>query len=225
MTRFTRSVAMVTLTLAAPLLAADGPLQSGLPVGSDLPGPISAMSIAGEFAARYHDPITDNALNPGVVVFIWEMPSPGQPLANLVQGMDGLVKQFPDIRWGLDVIVLDDGGYQKALTSKIDEAKFVTDLDLTKAMKEKNERVAQLQNLSKKLDLKLVEFSLGREDGAAGYHISSDAGMTMLLYYKFKVLGNWSLSKKDLTDEAIQKTLNELKARLAKIEKPMQGRR
>jgi hypothetical protein len=225
MTRFTGSVAVVALTLAAPLLAADQPLQSGLPTGSDLPGPVRAMSIAGEFAARYHDPITDNALNPGVIVFIWEMPSAGQPLAKLIQGMDGLVKQFPDIRWGLDVIVLDDGGYQKALVSRIDEAKYVTDLPLTAAMKAKDERVAQLQNLSKELGLKLVEFSLGREDGAAGYHISPDAGMTMLLYYKFKVMGNWSLSKKELTDEAVQKALNELKARLAKIEKPMQGRR
>jgi hypothetical protein len=183
------------------------------------------MSITGEFAARYHDPITDNALNPGVIVFMWELPSLKQPLARLIQGMDGLVKQFPDIRWGLDVIVLDDGGYQQALVSKIDEGKYVTDLPLTKALKEKDERVRQLQSLSKELGLKLVEFSLGREDGAAGYHINPDAGMTMLLYYKFKVLGNWSVSKKDLTDEAVQKTLNELKARLAKIEKPMQGRR
>jgi hypothetical protein len=218
-------VAVITLTLVAPLLAADQPLQSGLPIGSDLPGPVRALSISGEFAARYHDPITDNALNPGVIVFVWEMPSPGQPLAKLVQGMDGLVKTFPDIRWGLDVIVLDDGGYQKALVSKIDESKYVTDLDLTKAMKEKDERVAQLQNLSKELGLKLVEFSLGREDGAQGYHINPDAGMTMLLYYKFKVIGNWTVSKKEMTDEAVQKTLNELKARLAKIEKPMQGRR
>jgi hypothetical protein len=101
----------------------------------------------------------------------------------------------------------------------------VTDLELTKAMKDKGERVAQLQNLSKELGLKLVEFSLGREDGASGYHINQDAGMTMLLYYKFKVLGNWSISKKDLTDEVVKKTLDELKARLAKIEKPMQGRR
>jgi len=225
MTRFTRTVAVVTLTLAAPLMAVDEQLQSGLPVGADLPGPVSALSIAGEFAGRYHDPITDNALNPGVVVFIWEIPSANQPLAKLIQGMDGLVKQFPDIRWGLDVIVLGDGGYQKALTSKIDDAKFVTDLDLTKAMKEKDERFLQLQNLAKGLGLKLVEFSLGSIEGAPGYHINPDAGMTMLLYYKFKVLGNWSLGKKDLTDEAVQKTLKELKARLAKIEKPMQGRR
>jgi hypothetical protein len=225
MMRFTRSVAVVTLTLAAPLLAADGPLQSGLPVGADLPGPISALSIAGEFAGRYHDPITDNALNPGVVVFLWEIPSSNEPLAKLLQGMDGLVKQFPDIRWGLDVIVLGDGDYQTALVSKIDEGKFVTDLPLTTAMKVKGEKLAQLQNLSKELGLKLVEFSLGSKDGAAGYRINPDAGMTMLLYYKFKVLSNWSLPKKDLTDEAVQKTLDELKARLAKIEKPMQGRR
>jgi hypothetical protein len=218
-------VAVLTLALTIPLLAADEPIKSGLPTGSDLPGPVRAMSITGEFAARYHDPITDNALNPGVIVFIWDLPSAKQPLARLIEGMDGLVKQFPDIRWGLDVIVLDDGGYQQALMSKIDEGKYVTDLPLTKALKEKDERIRQLQSLSKELGLKLVEFSLGREDGAAGYHINPDAGMTMLLYYKFKVLGNWSVSKKDLTDEAVQKTLNELKARLAKIEKPMQGRR
>jgi hypothetical protein len=225
MTSMIRSVAIVTLTLAAPLLAEDQPLHSGLPVGSDLPGPIHAMSISGEFAARYHDPITDNALNPGVIVFVWEIPSPDQPLAKFIQGMDGLVKQFPDIRWGLDVIVLDDGGYQQALVTTIDDGKYVTDLPLTKALKEKDDRVLQLQNLSKKLGLRLVEFSLGRDDGAAGYHINPDAGMTMLLYYKFKVLGNWSLSKKDMTDESVQRILNELKARLAKIEKPMQGRR
>jgi hypothetical protein len=225
MMRFMCTVAVLTLTLTAPLLAADEPIRSGPPIGADLPGPISAMSVGGEFAARYHDPITDNALNPGVIVFIWEIPSSKQPLAALIQRMDGLVKQFPDIRWGLDVIVLEDGDYQKALTTKIDEATFVTDLKLTKAMKVKGERVAQLENLSKELGLKLVEFSLGRSDGAPGYHISPDAGMTMLLYYKFKVLGNWSLRKEELTDEAVQKTLNELKARLAKIEKPMQGRR
>jgi hypothetical protein len=213
------------VTVVLGLLADSDPVTSGPQAGQDMPGPMQVLNVTGHFEGKYHCPITDNALNPGIILFCRPVPKPGQPLAKLLQGLDGIVQQFPDVRYGLGAVFLDDAGYRNALIAKIDEKAYVTDLPLTKAIIAKDERFAELKALAKQLGLKHMELSLDTPEGPSEYHIHPQAEVTALLYYKFKVLGNWTFAKDELTDEAVDRLLGELKAKLGKIEKPMQGRR
>jgi hypothetical protein len=194
--------------------------RSGPQPGEMVPGPAQALNVAGPWTGRFHCPVCENGLNAQVLVFARQIEGTDKPVTMLLQGLDPLVDRNLDVHLGVAAIVLYDGGYKELLQNKIDGQARVTELPLTRAITSKEETAARLAALAKEAKLNHVEISLGPANGPAGYQINPDADVTVLAYFKDKVILNRAFKKDELTPTKVPEVVNAVGAVLANIERP-----
>jgi hypothetical protein len=215
---------MAVLTGLSGLLAAET-LSSGPQAGQELPGPFQTLDVTGPWAGRYHCPVCEHGLRPAALIFAREVPGADKHLANLLRTLDAWIDQHPEEALGAQAIFLNDGGYREALVGKIDEKAKVSDLPLTKGILFKEDKAAQLTALANDAKLKHVAVGIASPSALADYHLNKDAEVTVILYYKLKVVANWAFPNGEFTAEAGAKLLGEFKQALIKIDKAPRGGR
>jgi hypothetical protein len=194
-------LAVAAALLSGSFLVADTPASSSTAQeGQQLPSPFNVWAVTGERAQHFHDFVTDYGLNPTVAVIALQPPtSPQDPLAVLLQKLNGMVVANKDAKLGAYAIFLnlDNPFYQD---------------------KDREKKVAEIESLSNKQQLSLTNVSLGLsypdEKSVKAYGIITRDDpvnmikkheITVLVYHKQKVLKRFVFTEdKKLDDAAIR---------------------
>jgi hypothetical protein len=211
---------VVVVFLSAARIGRAQAVRSGPQVGRELPGPFQALAVVGEGAGRFRCPVCDNGLRASILVFVRFPETPDAAIVSLLKGMDALVEANAADRVRAFAVFLGDSSYKDAIEAKIDENSKVTDLNLTRAIITKDERVAALKSLAKDAGLRHVDISLAPAEGPPQYGINRDAEVTVILYYKLKVVANYAYPAGQFTPAEAEKTVRNLKTALARLTQP-----
>lgn len=193
---------MVFLTALAPLAnGADEKTEGkyGLKPGDLIPGAFHPYVVTGSWTDRFHCLVCEHGLNPTVIVFAREAPEEGQPLADLLRGLDAAVaKRLAKDKLGAFAVFLSEGG-RDALKSK-------------------------LQGLAaaKDKELKNVALAIDNEAGDSGlkrYAIDKSAEVVVVLYRDHKVVANHTFSKGKFSANDVKAILADVNAKLAPVRK------
>jgi hypothetical protein len=218
-------------SLTCPLLQAQDAASGLLKPGDKIPGAFQTLSVTLPPTTlkpiaqpgRYHCPVCEFGLNPGVLVFAKQPDS--AEVTSLLQKLDAVIGKHPDALAGASAI-FGDGGYLKQLLADLDDATGVSvpvkDVDFTKAIEFKEKVEARLKEMAKAADFKHVGLSLGLPEG---YPIPANNDVRILLYYKHEVIFDEAFARDKLTDAAIDKIVKTIDEKLAEVEKEYQGKR
>jgi hypothetical protein len=174
-------------------------------------------------SGRYHCPVCEFGLNPGVLVFAKQPDS--AEVTGLLKKLDAVIGKHPDALAGASSI-FGDGGYLKQLLTDLDDTTGVStpvkDVDFTKAIEFREKAEARLKELAKSADFKHVGLSLGLPES---YAIPANSDVRVLFYYKHEVIFDEAFARDKLTDAAIDKIVKTIDEKLAAVEKENQGKR
>jgi len=216
---------------ASPLLQAQYAASGLLKPGDKIPGAFQTLSVTlppGTLKpiaqpGRYHCPVCEFGLNPGVLVFAKQPDS--AEVTGLLKKLDAVIGKHPDALAGASAI-FGDGGYLKQLLADLDDATGISvpvkDVDFTKAIEFKEKADTRLKELAKTADFKHVGLSLGLPES---YPIPANNDVRILFYYKHEVIFDEAFARDKLTDPAIDKIVKTIDEKLAAIEKEYQGKR
>jgi hypothetical protein len=190
----------VVLVGASFTRADDPPARTGLQKGDDLPGPFQPYNITGKerHRGKFHCLVSENGLNPVVAVFVRGI-EPSESVMKLLEKLDEIIPRNERIRLGSFVVFMSEG--------------------LMDVVKEDDEREKEAADLNEKVNkLKYVAAAL---DSFAEikplYKLDDQAEVTVVMYNKYKVLLTKSFPKEGLTDEELQKLMNDIETQLAAI--------
>jgi len=182
------------------LRADDPPARAGLKKGDDLPGPFQPYNITGRerHRGKFHCLVSENGLNPVVAVFV-RGSEVSEPVMKLLEKLDEIIPRNERIRLGCFVVFMSEG--------------------ISDVVKEDDQREKESAEINDKANkLKYVAAAL---DSFAGikplYKLDDQAEATVVLYNKYKVLLSKSFPKEGLTDEELQKLMNDIEAQLVAI--------
>ena len=189
------------LCLTSALTADDKP---GLKDGADLPGPFRPFHVAnGKYEGRFHCPLCEHGLNPGVLVFVKNVDPANdarrKPLQALLKGLDTYIADNPKARLRATAVFLFDG--------------------LKDVVAEDDERAARAAELRKnKGDLTQVVLTLDSLPGLqkSNYDLDPTADVVVVLYDKLKTHKVFRSVSSEKESEAV---LAEVKERLAPVKK------
>jgi hypothetical protein len=214
---FFQAAIAVCLIVAVSGALADQGLQSGPPLGQDLPGPLQILNATGEWVGKYHCPVCEVGLNSGVLIFTRDLPQPGQPLTKLIQSLEDAMEKQSGRPAGVALLLIGDGGYKESLETKVDEKGKVAELRLTKAIVYKDEKLGQLAGLAREAKLKNMILALAAPEDIKNYRIHKDADVTVVGYSRHKVLVNRAYGKDQLTPAEADKLSAELTKNLPNV--------
>jgi hypothetical protein len=166
----------------------DQAVRSGPQAGEMIPGPFHFFNATGTHAGKPHCLVCEYGLCPVVVVFARDIPEAGaaQPLVTLLQKLDEAVTRYPQRRLHSFVVFLSNDA---------------TNPDTTR------EAARKLEDVARNADLKNVVVAVGGPDGPEGYHLSKDAGVTVVLYEKHNVIANFAFARGKMTDKDVSAVL------------------
>ncbi len=231
--------AVVGWAFASQLLPAQDAASGLLKPGDKIPGPFQALSVTLPPATlkpipqsgRYHCPVCEYRLNPGVLIFAKQPDSSedaakSASLTGLLKKVDAVIAKHPESLTGACAI-FGDGGYMKQLQAELDDATGsltapVKDADFTKAIEFKENAEARLKELAKAADFKHVGLSIGLPDS---YPIPANNDMRILFYYKHEVISDEALPRDKLTDAAIDKIVKAVDEKLTEVDKEYQAKK
>jgi hypothetical protein len=189
--RFAASALFVSLFVligsSFPGHAGEG-LRSGPQPGETIPGPFHFFNATGAHANKPHCLVCEFGLRPVVAVFARDIPEAGaaQPLITLLQKLDEAVGRYQQRRLRSFAVFLTSDA---------------TNPDTTREVARK------LEDVAKSAELKNVVLAVGGPDGPDGYHLSKDAAVTVVVYEKHKVVGNFSFAKGKMSDQDVNAVL------------------
>jgi hypothetical protein len=211
-------VAIAVMAVGTSLMAGDA--GKALQKGDDLPAPFDVYMVTGPRAGKFHCPVCESGLNLGVLIFVRDASDIDKaPLLTLLKKLDVVIGKHPSARIGACAVVLDDGGYRKALETKIEESSKITDLTLTKATEAREGKEATLAGVAKKNELKDLTLALGTKGGPEGYKLSENADVTVLIYHKLRIVGNYAFKKGEITEKDVDTIVNQVDTTAADIVK------
>jgi len=183
-----RTLSLFLVGLVCPVLLAAEPCVSGLQPGLR-PGPYSSLVSVGPQRGTSHCFICETADRPAVVVFARSL---NEPLGRLVRGMDKALDAHKTAALRAWVTFLH--GDQLAFDP-------------------------QLVKWSKQEAVRNVALGVFEDPvGPPSYRLSKDADVTVLLFVKQKVVGNYAFRAGELTDGKVDEILKAV-PRLMPVEK------
>lgn len=207
------SFSILVIALGLGVLGSQEPLKSGPQTGSLLPRPFDALVINGKVAeGRQHCLVCQNALNPAVMIFTREPDkTTDKPLTHLLEGLDKFLENDPENIGGFAVFLSPD-----ARSSVTEGAAEETE----KLLEEASKRFALVARLKARAKpLKHVVVATYPDEGPKGYNIHKDAEVTVIVYERMKVLGNWAYEKGKLTVGDADAILKKVDESLSKVKK------
>jgi hypothetical protein len=210
-----RNAALTVLTLALTLLAtpavpaadkddkpaekSDKSLEAGLQPGKDEIGaPFHPYNVTGKekHRGKFHSLISENGLNPVVLVFV-RGAEPGDQIVDLLQKLDALAAKSERLRLGVVVVFLSDDikDLVKDDEKREDEAGKIQD-----------SKVGKLEHVAAALDVPA--------DVKDAFKLNDKADVTVMLYNKFRVETNRAFAPDTLNEAAVGSVLDEINAKL-----------
>lgn len=194
--------------------AADDAKIKSLAAGGSIPGSFQAWMVTGSHAGRYHSPVTDNGLNPVVLIFARELEGPDKPLFDLLKKIDDMIVKYPDVRLGCCAVFLNDAGLRDALAKSGDEySRKFADTTVTKQDLE-----SRLKGAAKTKELRRVELALDQSAGPPNYPIDDKAQVTVIFYNQHAIQEYKTFGKDKLNEEDTKKILADVEKTVTAIE-------
>jgi hypothetical protein len=159
-------------------------LKSGPAKGKDIGGSFGAYNLNGKRKGSYHCLICEYALDPVVLVFAKEpAKDKDQALTALLKNLDKAVEEYSRQELRAFVVFLSPDANSSANDPK--------EADPAKLVEEAAARDKLIERLGPRVEgLKKVVACMFPAAGPKGYAISDKAEVTLLFYYKYKVLAN-----------------------------------
>ena len=173
-------VAAVGSTVGVAISTAADPVKSGPEPGAVLPGPFHPLNINGPYAGNPHCLVCAFGLKPVVMIFARQTPDKDEALGKLLQKLDEATAKHQQAGLRCCAVVLS-GDFARE--------------EPRKAL------VNEFEAWAKTADLKSVVIALDNEAGPEKYHLSKEAGVTVVLYQHLKVVANLASAGAKLTDE------------------------
>ena len=208
-------IALLSITVTAALSFAQE--ANPLKAGDTIPGPFQVLMATGPRANMFHAPVGEYDLDPAVLIFLRDVDEVKGPVLDFLKKVDAAIAAHPQARMGACAIILNDGGYRKVLEAPINTAIKVPEIELTKAIEAKDDKLKVLRDAGK--PLKFVTLGLGTVGGPEKYGLAKDADITVLFYSQQIVVSNSSFKKADFNDMAANKILKEIEAKAVEVEK------
>jgi hypothetical protein len=171
---------LVVVSMSCEVRSAADELKSGPQPGESIPGPFHYLNVNGPHAGNPHCLVCEFGLQPVVLIFVRDIPTDKSPITDLFQKLDEAVDRHKNAELRGGVVVLND-----------DFAKEESRKDLLR----------KLATASK--DLRHVVIAVDSAAGPDQYKISKDADVTVLVYNKHRVVGNFAFAKDKLTDKDV----------------------
>lgn len=186
--------------------------RSGVKVGDVLPGPFDAVNINGKKGkGRQHCLVCEFGLHPVVMVLARE-PAEGKdgPLTSLLAKLDEAVSRHAEDHYLASCgIFLSPDAHNSANNTAEEDTKKIADETIA--------RDALTKRLEERADkLKNVVLAYFPAAGPKDYNINPKAEVTVLFYYKHKVLANFAYPEGKMTDEDVERIVKTVDDTLAK---------
>jgi hypothetical protein len=193
-TRFSLAGLAGLALLAGLLRAADEPAPPAK--GAALPGPFQAWTVNGTRPGKYHCPVCERGLLPGVLVLSKSIPAATDPLGQLLVGLEKLTVDRKDARVGASAI-------------------FLTLKDEIQLDEGRAPLLDKLQALAKDASLAQVTLGLARQDApeATAYGMAGDEEVVVIYYDRLHVKDRFAAAKA-LTEEEVAEVLKKAEAML-----------
>jgi hypothetical protein len=166
-----------------------------LSAGKDLPGPFHPFNINGKFKGRYHCPVTEQALDPLVLVFTRDL-DVSEPVKELLKALDTAVEKNPNQRLAAAVVFVADG-LEKGIVFEDDK---------------RDDMVAKIDEATKGLMLKHVVLTLDDTRDLEKYALDPMASATVVLHRKYVILSSRTFPK--LESDGVAAVLQDLADKL-----------
>jgi hypothetical protein len=178
-------------------LGAGEPLKSGPQPGKLLPGSFHPFNLNGEHKDKYHCLVCEYGLKPVVLVFARDYKDPA--VIKLLDSLEDAVKKEEKKSYLKSFVVF----LSKGATSSATEAK--PEPDANKLVEEEASRAKltkELQGLASKYNRVILSYY--PEAGPKGYELNPDAAVTILVYYKQRVLDNFVFGPGELKEKQVE---------------------
>jgi hypothetical protein len=185
-------------------------LKSGPQEGNVLPGAFDALNVSGKIAAgRQHCLVCQNGLNPAVLIFAREPKEKENdgPLAELMKRVDALAAKHSDKTLGSFVVFLSPHARNSVLNAVEGDVE-----KLLEEAKARNDLIARLKTRAEGLEHTVV--AAYPTEGPKGYDIDAKADVTVVFYYRLKVLDNWAFEAGKMSDADVSAIVKQIEARL-----------
>jgi hypothetical protein len=168
---------------AAPLVALLVPaclLAQPVP-DSDIPGPFTVYNITGKHKGHYHCQVSENGLNPVVMVVVRGIEPQGDGLKELLNKLDNAIDKNPTTRLAGFVVFLSN-----------------TLKDVAKDDKEREALEPKLEDLARGYMLKHLVVCLAEPARLAAWKLDPDADVTVVLYKDLRTVAVHKLTWEQL---------------------------
>jgi hypothetical protein len=192
------SVILTGLSACLLIIAADdAPVTStGLKVGADLPGPFHPYNVTGPYKSRFHCPVSESALGPGVLVFVRDAMA-SAPLPKLLKALDDRMDKNATLRMHGAVVFIPP----ETLLP-----------DVLKDDDQREKLAAKLLDEATAANLKYIVFDLDSGADLQRYKLGDETWCTVVLFDKYKVAAVHELPR---DEAAADKKIDEILADVA----------
>lgn len=217
-------LALVTAVVFVVVASADDEgkaFKSGPQPSESLPGPFQPFVVVGKpkFKGRIHCPITENALNPVVGVFV-RGTEPSEAIVSLIQKLDEAAAKNEVARLAAFAAFLADDVQEDE--NEPDKVKAA----VQKVLKEDDQRetvAASLEDRFRDLKLTTIVFDwLGNVKPR--YKLHDEAEVTVVIYEQNKVRSSHAFRREELTDDGVKSVMDDVAAQLKAIKDELAGR-
>jgi hypothetical protein len=163
-------------TLFGGVSAAENLKSGPQPPDGLIPGPFHPINVNGEHKGNAHCLVCEYGLDPVVLVFAHDG---NKPLERLLQRLDAAVEKHQGTRLHAAAVLLNEDYAKEDPRRKL---------------------IADAEQFAAQAGLKRVGVAVYDADGPKDYNLNRDAGVTVLLYRKHKVLANYAFPKDGLKD-------------------------
>ncbi len=183
-------------------------LQSGPKAGTFMPGPFECYNINGTSKGRLHCFVCRFGLNPAVIIFTKE-PAEGKDEAfnELLKQLEQTAEDFQERGFGVAVVVLSPDARDSTNNAAEEKSEEL--------VKEAVRREKLVERITKRAEpFKHTVFGLYPETGPAKYKLNPKADMTVLFYYRMKILENDAFAAEGLKGADVDRIVKRVRAEL-----------
>lgn len=208
-------LSLLILSIGSVLLAAvdDEAVRSGAKEGAFIPKPFDCYNFNGPHKGRFHSLVLRYGQHPAVVVFARE-PEAGKDadLNNLLKRLDDAVSEFKGHELHAGVVFLSPDAQSSA--NNADEK------DPAKLVEEAKKRSALYTRLAERAAaFKNIDVGVFPAEGPPGYNINPKAEVSVVFFWKVRVVMNRAFASSKIADGEIDKMLGQVKETLEPAKK------
>jgi hypothetical protein len=188
-------------------------LHSGPKKGEFLPAAFDCYNFNGPHKGRFHCLVCRYGLTPAVLVFVREQPDENRDVnVNLLlKQLEDAMVEFKKHEFHAAAVYLSPDAKPPATEAPaVDGDKLAEEARrLVEEAKKREELYARMAARAE--NYKAVDIGVYAQEGPKDYKLNPKADVTVLLYGKLKVVGNWAYGPQGLSEEDVGKIMAKVK--------------